>query len=1241
MPLGNREGWRRDEAEPEELPDYFYTMPAKDSQRIQDAFLSWAEKRLLLYFAGNKEAAAAYFIYYNLNEVKLMNKKLQMKIVLSILLAGAFTGSAWVQPGQAYAEKRITGGIYEEDVFAQQQSVNSKEKVTLTDARLIIEGGEIKSKFDSRYREYVNGNAYAAHLQNVGTGGIEMRNDTLWMSGGKVEGEAVAAWGSGKGDLLLAGNEARLTGGSAAAVYAAQAFNPDEREVVLRDNRLKLQGTPEARAEIGTGAAALVNYANGGTLTLTGNQTSVSNALVGSHLYGGNIAAFDRKAAQVTASGNGVELTDTQTAGSGNIYGVNVQQDKKRFEHIAADGNSASLSGRMQGSANIIYGAKVAEAVTGSANNNKVAISVSSKYVVDAAIGARIDGGSKDGHSELEASGNQVYVSGGADKEHELLVRGSTGGGSQGGITGGRVYTAADTDAARANRNVVTIGSFVGNKNGTINYGGRVDGYGTAKVAEANGNKVSVGADNRLAVLYGGSASGASAAADGNVLTIASSGVGGIYGGSASGTDKVSASGNQITMSNDRENLRSSSITGGKAKATGTGEAVADNNILRLDGTEFTLLTAAGIADSAAGSAQSNGNRLLVSGKADFDVEVYGGKASSSSGTATADKNGIVIESGDFNLRNFSFIPGGLSAGAARNGTGQALTRDNFIVIQGGDITAGGEWKGTAYPSFINGGRAVAGSGDAEASNNSVAVSGGTIKLTNRYDADHKAQFTSDLSGGHVESGGKAVAVNNKVAISGGTLIGDIYGAYAKGSSAEITHNSVSVQGKADLSLASLYGYKAEVQDKSLQAADNTLHVDGWQGAVQRVANFDKITLDNTVIGKDGKVLCIAAAQADDLKNAQVNFNSLAGGQDLSKVKTIRLLDSGQQLGIAKTEFKEYVPAGVGLMVRGEADTSAGGLSFKVKEVKTSKQADNVAAGRAVSAAFLNQGGDLIADSLDRLSLAEEEGVQTFAAVQGNRSKYDVNSDLKINGWNSIVGVGSKGEAADSVYSWGIFYENGSGNYRTHNEFNNGFFRSDGSLVYNGGGIAARWQRDNGVYAEGSLRAGTLKNEAGSSLQDSAGQAYGYKTSGSYYGAHVGVGKVISLNEATDLDVYGKFFHTYTDGDSLTVAGDKFEFDSITSDRLRIGARVTTNKENKFSTYYGLACEYEFNGDADLRVQNVAAPRQSLQGSSYMAEIGMNYQPGSDSPWSFDLNMRGYAGERDGFSGSVQATYSF
>lgn len=168
-----------------------------------------------------------------------------------------------------------------------------------------------------------------------------------------------------------------------------------------------------------------------------------------------------------------------------------------------------------------------------------------------------------------------------------------------------------------------------------------------------------------------------------------------------------------------------------------------------------------------------------------------------------------------------------------------------------------------------------------------------------------------------------------------------------------------------------------------------------------------------------------------------------------------------------------------------------------------------------------------------------------------------------------------------------------------------------------------------------------LKSEMDNALHDGSGAEYGYDSSSAYYGAHIGIGQVIQLSDDSSVDLYGKFFHTYTEGDNFSVGNDKFEFDSINSDRLRIGARVTTNKENKFSTYYGLAYEYEFNGSAGMRAAGMEVPEQSLRGSSYMAEAGLNYQPSADSPWSFDLNMRGYAGERQGASFNVQATYTF
>ena len=492
-----------------------------------------------------------------------------------------------------------------------------------------------------------------------------------------------------------------------------------------------------------------------------------------------------------------------------------------------------------------------------------------------------------------------------------------------------------------------------------------------------------------------------------------------------------------------------------------------------------------------------------------------------------------------------------------------------------------------------------------------------------------------------------AKVIDNKIILYDGSKAkGTIVAAISEEKTTEVRENSINLQGSANVKNADLCGYgfgedlEAVSGDK---VSNNNLVIDkGWTGEAKSVQNFNNINFNNIVwqVGNDKAIL---TADNGNIKGSNFNL-TLQNGQKVNVGESMLLFESKNDLGdIANDGSTFNTNLGVTTAVEGIVEQSADNktVTATIKDVKLADQTKLVAENRAVAAAFINQGTDLIADSLDVLSRDGKYGVKTFAAVQGNRSKYDVNSDIKINGWSTIVGIGAENEHHGGDFSWGAFYENGSGNYRTFNEFNNEFFRGDGSLVYNGGGIAARYENKNGVYTEGSLRAGMLKSDMDNALRDGAGNFYGYESESAYYGAHLGIGKIISLSESSDLDVYGKFFHTYTEGDSFKVAGDEFEFDSINSDRLRIGARITSNKENKFSTYYGLAYEYEFNGDADMTAQGLKAPTQSLQGSSVMAEVGFNYQPTPTSPWSLELNMRGYTGERQGGSFNVQATYTF
>lgn len=555
---------------------------------------------------------------------------------------------------------------------------------------------------------------------------------------------------------------------------------------------------------------------------------------------------------------------------------------------------------------------------------------------------------------------------------------------------------------------------------------------------------------------------------------------------------------------------------------------------------------------------------------------------------------GINANSNKVTLNNGSYAAGYVVGGYSNSEKGET-TNDNTVIINNSTVT--NAFGGYSFYSYAN--------------NNTVIINNSTIESSN----------SSDIIGGYTPQG--------------------------KGA----TGNTVKIIGNSHIENASIYGGRSDIDNIDV-ITDNTLTLDGWSGSVKGVYNFSDIYFNTINWDSGGTVLNITEnTETDSLANTKINIKSLnfAGGTELTAGESMTIIsnnDSGKDLGIGtdKVNALSNFTAGVAIEGTGTAKVAADGNSVKytLTEVKHLDQIDLVAQTRAASAAFVNQGTDLISDSLDTISRDDNYGVKTFAAVHGNRSKYDVNSDIKINGWSVIAGVGNADKFDNgSEFSWGVFYENGSGNYRTYNEFNNEFFRGDGSLVYNGGGIAARYTNKNGVYTEGSLRAGMLKSDMDNALRDGAGNFYGYESESAYYGAHIGIGKIISLSESSDLDVYGKFFHTYTEGDSFKVANDEFEFDSINSDRLRIGARITSNKENKFSTYYGLAYEYEFNGDADMTAQGLKAPTQSLQDSSVMAEVGFNYQPTPTSPWSFDLNMRGYAGERQGGSFNVQATYTF
>ena len=650
------------------------------------------------------------------------------------------------------------------------------------------------------------------------------------------------------------------------------------------------------------------------------------------------------------------------------------------------------------------------------------------------------------------------------------------------------------------------------------------------------------------------------------------------------------AAADDYTVNKDGEIISSGTFT----NVYGNGHSFTINGGT-IDGDVF------GVGDESYTGDASGGN-VTINGNATVTGNVFGGYSDSK---IDVTNNYVTI--------NNSTISKNVYGGYSRiDNTASGNTNGNHVIIN------------NSSARNVYGGYLLGGNKNGNADGNYVTINNSTIN--------------GQVSGGYSDD---ANANGNHVTIINSVIKGNIYGGYNGGdANTEMKGNTVTIKGYSDITDARIYGGYCYYENPQVQRGDNTLILDGWSGTAKNIYYFENIEFKNTTFTNGTVLNSQVQSNLAGLKN--IKITNFAGGQNFNKGETLTLIKNTNNTNNTTINEQSFnATAGVAVDVGGVIKQDGNNVIMTVNSTNLNSQTDLAAQTRAASAAFVNQGTDLISDSLDTISRDDNYGVKTFAAVHGNRSKYDVADDIKINGWSTIIGVGNADKFDNgSEFSWGVFYENGSGNYRTYNSFNNEFFRGDGSMVYNGGGIAARYENKNGVYTEGSLRAGMLKNELDNAMRDVNG-SYGYETESAYYGAHIGVGKIISLSDSSDLDVYGKFFHTYTEGDSVTIADDKFDFDSITSDRLRIGARITSNKENKFSTYYGLAYEYEFNGDADMTAQGLRADTQSLQGSSVMAEVGFNYQPTPDSPWSFDLNMRGYTGERQGGSFNVQATYTF
>ena len=539
--------------------------------------------------------------------------------------------------------------------------------------------------------------------------------------------------------------------------------------------------------------------------------------------------------------------------------------------------------------------------------------------------------------------------------------------------------------------------------------------------------------------------------------------------------------------------------------------------------------------------------------------------------------------------------------------------------------------------------------------------------------------------GGYAEAGD---ATNNKVFLKDKSFPAFVYGGYSRNGNA--TDNKVFMTDSKTSSVYGGYSQNGNATDNKVFMTDskatsiyggfganncpdlvtgNELHLSGENTVIYinsdkpgTVQNFETIFIENVKWGtpvltfdKDAYGIVQNKKRHDETEGSWATIDAsniafsgvdaLSAGETTVLIKNIAYTDNAdnKKPGYLSDKIKSgKYKIGTTLEGTGKASVSGDDLIYTIDTgagMTAREQTHNTVMGASVSMMALSAGNEFVGAATEGLAAPANvgaDGVSSFAQMGGGSMRQETGSHVDTHTWNAILALGHQNKKERGTMEYGAFFEYGTGNYTTHAD--NGL-RGDGSARYTGGGLLAKYTMKNDVYVEGSLRAGSVHDDARNVLSDGFGNPYSYDTNAPYMGFHLGVGREIAVAGGNAVDVYGKYFYNRRNGVSFD-AGGHYDLDAVTSSVLRVGARYIL-KRNKWNFYAGAAYEHEFDGKANGTADGVAIRGADTSGGSFRGEIGATVKPGENSPWNIDLNVSGFAGKKQGFTGGVSVALMF
>jgi outer membrane autotransporter barrel domain len=554
------------------------------------------------------------------------------------------------------------------------------------------------------------------------------------------------------------------------------------------------------------------------------------------------------------------------------------------------------------------------------------------------------------------------------------------------------------------------------------------------------------------------------------------------------------------------------------------------------------------------------------------------------------------------------FVFGGYNNSGASTGNTVTLNlgADVTFAVFGGFATSGGSATGNTV--IINSGATVTNvyggytEGAGSASGNTVILNSGAT--------------VTDVYGGRLASGTGTTADNNTVIFHSGAIVnGNVYGG-CKINSPIGTGNTLELRGAGQSIGGDLGGFQNFnfYLPSTLVANDTMLTVGGTATITGATVNVGIDGASSPLAVGDRVVLINATTLTGTPANAATNGQGMQG---LSLLYDFALSQDTNNL------YATVIPGGV----------------------QENPQLKALLEGQTASAAFLGQSAELVAGQGMYSALAAARrangGAFTFGTMSGGTSRYNSGSHVDADGFSLMAGLGwnfaldNENGGKNGNLLIAPFFEAGWGGYDSHNSFrDHASVKGDGDINYYGGGLLARYDSPVNIYVDASFRLGRVETDFSSKDIRNAitGETADYETDAAYYGAHIGLGYLWNITEPMTLDIYTKYLWTRQEGDSVSMAGERYTFNDIDSHRWRTGARLSydagLDNGAVFTPYIGAAFDYEFDSKAKGNVNGRSIESPDIKGATGMGELGLAFKPSASSGLSLDLGVQGYTGVR-------------